>query len=412
MTAASAAGDRVWTASRMSRFGTTIFTNMTRLAQEHGAVNLGQGFPDFDGPEWLKDAAIEAIRGGRNQYARMYGLPELNQAISAHQRHHYDLDYDPEREVTVTHGATEAIAATLLGICEPGDEVVVFAPYYDSYVAAVAMAGATARVVPLLPPDFRFDPTALAAAIGPRTRAVLLNTPQNPLSKVWSRDELVAVGELLVKHDLVLISDEVYEHLTFDCSHLPPACLPGLRERTVTIGSAGKTWSVTGWKIGWACAPPGLTAAVRAVHQFTTFCNGTPFQPAVAKALTAPAAFLDEVRSDYRARRDRMVAMLAVAGFRVSAPAGTYFVLADLAGISPGGLFSAAELADGVRFCQELPGRLGVAAIPVCAFAEDPGPYRQLVRFAFCKRDSTLAEAARRLDRLKPAQTLEQPGDP
>jgi N-succinyldiaminopimelate aminotransferase len=379
--------------ARLQGFGTTIFTEMTRLAVTHGAVNLGQGFPDFDGPEAIKEAAIAAIRSGRNQYARMYGLPELNRAIVDHQRRFYGLAYDPESEVTVMAGATEAIFATLQAVCETGDEVVLFAPYYDSYRASVAMAGAVPRVIPLLPPDYAFDPAALEKAVTAKTRVVLVNTPHNPTGKVWSRDELAAVAEIARRHDLLVIADEVYEHLVYDGSHVALAALPGMRERTIVISSTGKTFSFTGWKIGYACAPPALSTAIRTAHQFVTFCNGTPFQVAMAAALVSGDEVFAELTTAYRARRDRFATALASAGFGVQSPAGTYFILAD---IRPLGFD------DVDRFCRELPARVGVAAVPVTAFVEDPEPYRHLVRFAFCKTDATLDEAGRRLARLRP----------
>jgi N-succinyldiaminopimelate aminotransferase len=273
-------------------FGTTIFAEMTRLAQAHGAVNLGQGFPDFDGPEFLHEAAVKAIREGKNQYCPTGGVPELARAIARHQERFWGLSYAPE-EVTVYAGATEAIFASLQALCDPGDEVVLFEPFYDSYLASVTMAGGIPRVVTLRDrpgegeAGFAFDPAELEAAVGPRTRAILLNTPHNPTGKVFSRAELLQVAALAREHDLLVLSDEVYEHLVYEGEHVPPASLPGMRERTVTISSAGKTFSVTGWKIGWTCAPPELTRALQAAHQFITFCNGTPFQHAVAEALAA-----------------------------------------------------------------------------------------------------------------------------
>jgi N-succinyldiaminopimelate aminotransferase len=377
--------------SRLQGFGTNVFTEMTLLAQRHDAVNLGQGFPDFDGPDAVKDAAVAAIRDGHNQYCRTFGVPDLNRAIAAHQRRFYGLEYDPDAEVTVTNGATEAIFATLQALCEVGDEVVFFEPFYDSYRASVAMAGAVERLVTLRDPGFEVDFDALEQAIGPQTRAVLLNTPHNPTGKVFRRHELERIAELCRRHDVVAISDEVYEHLVFDGEHLPLATLPGMRERTVTISSTGKTFSMTGWKIGYACAPPELSTAIRTAHQFITFCNSAPLQPAMAAALGADAAYFEGFLADYRRRRDRLCEGLAEVGFRVLVPAGTYFVLAD---IRPLGWDH------DVEFCRMLPEAVGVAAIPPTAFYVDKAAGRHLVRFAFCKTLELLDEGVRRLKKL------------
>lgn len=375
---------------RLAGFGTSIFTEMTALALEHGAVNLGQGFPDFDGPDSVKDAAIEAIRAGQNQYCRPWGILPLTRAIAAHRERFYGLRYDGEREITVFSGATEAIFAAFQGLCEPGDEVVVLDPCYDSYRPAITLAGAVAKSVPLLPPSFGLDPAALAAAIGPRTKAIVVNTPHNPLGKVFSRAELEAIAGLCLEHDLLLVADEVYEHLTFDAPHVPIATLPGMRERTVMISSTGKTYSLTGWKIGFACAPPELSQAVRSAHQFITYCNGTPFQHAMAKALSADDGYLARFAAEYRGRRARLCSGLERAGFEVRPPDGTYFVTVDVRSLGE---------ADGEAFCRTLPARAGVAAIPVTAFCADPAPFRSLVRFAFCKTDATLDEGVARLVR-------------
>ena len=374
--------------SRLAPFGTTVFTEMTELAARHGAVNLGQGFPDFDGPEFVKDAALRAIRDGRNQYVRMFGLPELNRAVAAHRRRFYGLDYDPDREVTVFSGATEALFATFQALFDAGDEAILFEPFYDSYRPALANAGARAVVVPLPVPDFRLDPDALARAVTPRTRAIVLNSPLNPVGKVFARAELEAVAEVCRRHDLLAITDEVYEHLVFDGEHLPLAVLPGMRGRTVMISSAGKTFSLTGWKIGYACAPEPLTRALRAAHQFVTFCSPGPFQLAAAAGLAADDAFFARFVAGYRARRDRLCAGLAAAGFDVLVPQGTYFVVAD---IRPLGCD------DDLAFCRALPEAKGVAAIPVSAFCEEPARVRHLARFAFCKTDATLDAALARL---------------
>jgi N-succinyldiaminopimelate aminotransferase len=383
---------RPYLTSRLVGFGTSIFEEMTKLASEHDALNLGQGFPDFDGPEWVKEAAIAAIRAGHNQYSRSAGVPDLTRAIAAHQRRFYGLEYDALSEITVCAGATEAIFSTLHALLDPADEVVVFEPFYDSYPAGIAMAGAAMRIVSLRAPDFSFDPAELAAAIGPRTRAILLNSPNNPAGKVFSRSELACVATLCRERDILAICDEVYEHIVFDVEHVPLATLPGMRERTVTISSTGKTFSLTGWKIGWTCAPPAISAALRGVHQFVTFTNGTPFQHAMTAALGAGDAFYEGLRRDYRRRRDRLCEGLRGIGFGVLEPAGTYFVQAD---IRPLGF------EDDLAFCRELPARVGVAAIPTTAFYANKALARHLVRFAFCKTDAALDEALLRLRRLR-----------
>lgn len=377
--------------SRLQGFGTNVFTEITLLAQRHDAVNLGQGFPNFDGPEGIKEAAVRAIRGGHNQYCRMFGAPELNRAIAAHQERFYGLTFDPEQEITVYNGATEAIFATLQALLEVGDEVIFFEPYYDSYRASVAMAGAVEKVVTLEAPDFRYAPEALEGAIGPKTRLILLNTPHNPTGKVFSASELEHIAGLAKKHDLLVVTDEVYEHLVYEGEHLPLAGLEGMRERTVTLSSTGKTFSFTGWKIGYSCAPPEITAALRTAHQFITFCNGAPFQPALAEALTADDDFYQQLLAEYRERRDLLCQGLEAVGFGVEAPAGTYFVLAD---IRPLGYD------DDVEFCRMLPQKVGVAAIPPTAFYTNKEAGRHLVRFAFCKTHDVLAEAVERLGRL------------
>jgi N-succinyldiaminopimelate aminotransferase len=370
-------------------FGTSVFTEFTSLAVRTGAVNLGQGFPDFDAPDFVKEAAVRAIRDGQNQYARPYGIPSLVEAIAVHQERFQGLRYDPMEEVTVVAGATEALHATILGLLEPGDEALLFEPFYDAYRPDLAAAGASWRTVRFEPPDFALDPAALEAAVGPRTRAVVLNSPHNPTGKVFSPAELRAIAELCVRRDLIAITDEVYEHLAFSAPHRSLAGLPGMRERTVVISSAGKTFACTGWKIGWACAPRHLTAGLRAAHQFVTFTNGTPFQHAIAAALGSDDAFYARLADDYRTRRDALTAGLANAGLRVLPVHGTYFALADL---GPG--------ADDLAFCRALPARCGVAAIPVSAFYGEDAPVTRLVRFAFCKRDETLAEGIRRLATL------------
>ncbi|HET8978110.1 MAG TPA: aminotransferase class I/II-fold pyridoxal phosphate-dependent enzyme [Solirubrobacteraceae bacterium] len=374
-------------AARLAGLGTTIFTEMTALAVRTGAINLGQGFPDTDGPPAVVDAAVAALRAGHNQYAPLPGVPALREAVRQHQRAHYGLE--PE-DVLITFGATEAIAASLLALCDPGDAVIVLEPYYDSYAAGIAFAGAQRRPVTLRAPDFRVDAEALNRAIdgaGGRARALLLNTPHNPTGRVLDRDELALLAAACVEHDLVCISDEVYEHLVFDGEHIPPATLPGMAERTVTISSVGKSFSFTGWKIGWCSGPAELVAAVRTVKQFLTFAGGTPLQHAAAAALTLPDAALAALRDDLRARRDQLCAGLRAAGLEPFLPAGTYFINADVG-------------SDAVEWCRTLPERCGVVAIPTCVFYDDKDAARTLVRFAFCKREPVIAEAARRLATL------------
>ncbi len=374
--------------ARFRDFGTTVFTEMTRLAEAHQAVNLGQGFPNFDGPDFIKEAAIAAIRDGHNQYSRMYGVPALNRAIANHQKSWYGLDFDPEQEVTVFSGATEALFSSLQALLEPGDEVIAFEPFFDSYPACFAAAGARARYVTLHAPAFDLDLEALTEAITPRTRVVLLNTPHNPTGKVFGRAELEAIAALCVEHDLIAVSDEVYEHLVFEGSHLPIATLPGMADRTVTISSTGKTFSFTGWKVGYTCASPALTKAVRTVHQFVTFCTPAPFQHAMAVALASGETYFKPLLAAYQERRDHMCSGLREAGLGVIEPAGTYFVLAD---IRPLGYN------DDVAFCRMLPATVGVAAIPPTAFYVNKDAGRHLVRFAFCKTLDLIDEGVTRL---------------
>nr|MDT0661100.1 pyridoxal phosphate-dependent aminotransferase [Micromonospora sp. DSM 115978] len=379
---------------RMRPFGTTIFAEMSALAVRTGAVNLGQGFPDIDGPPEMLAAAAEALMSGQNQYPPGPGIPALRAAVADHQLRFWGLDYDPEREVLITAGATEAIAAAILGLAEPGDEVVCFEPYYDSYAASIALAGAVRRPVTLRPgPDGRygFDPAALRAAFGPRTRLVLLNSPHNPTGKVFGPEELALVADLCQEYDAYAVTDEVYEHLVFtdaSSAHVPLATLPGMRERTLRISSAGKTFSCTGWKIGWASGPASLVTAAMRVKQFLTYVNGAPLQPAVAVALALPDDYYTGFRDGLQARRDQLAAGLSDAGFDVLVPEGTYFITADISGL--GGR-------DGVEFCHTLPHRCGVVAVPTQVFYDDAAAGRRLVRFAFCKRPEVLTEAVSRL---------------
>jgi N-succinyldiaminopimelate aminotransferase len=382
---------RPYLSDRLQGFGTTIFAEMSALATKTGAVNLGQGFPDTDGPAEIADAAIAAIRAGHNQYPPGIGIPELRHAIATHQQHWYGLELDPDTEVLVTAGATEAIAASLLALCQAGDEVVTFEPYYDSYAACTSMAGAARRVVTLRPPDYHFDPDALRAAITPRTRVLLLNSPHNPTGKVFTRDELEMIAEVCRSHDLIAITDEVYEHLVFDGEHIPLATLPGMRDRTVTISSAGKTFSFTGWKIGWVSAPPELLTAVKTAKQFLTYVNGAPFQYAIAMGLGFPDERFATFAADLEERRDLLSDGLAAAGFTVFPSAGTYFVTTDIRALGED---------DGMAFCRALPERCGVVAVPNVVFYDDKDAGRSLVRFTFCKQRSVLDEAVRRLQGL------------
>jgi N-succinyldiaminopimelate aminotransferase len=371
--------------------GTTIFAEMSAMAVATQSVNLGQGFPDTDGPAVVAEAAAAAIMAGRgNQYPPGPGVPELRRAIAAHQQRFYGLDVNPDTEVLVTAGATEAIAAALLALTEPGDEVIAFEPYYDSYAACIALAGAVRVPVTLRPPGFRPDLDALRAAITPRTRLILLNTPHNPTGAVFSRAELTAIADLAVEHDLLVITDEVYEHMVFDGEHVPIVTLPGMAGRTVTISSAGKTFAFTGWKIGWVTGSAELVTAVRTVKQFLTFVSGGPFQYAVAEGLALPDSYYAQLNGDLRARRDLLCDGLAEAGFAVYRPAGTYFVTTDI---------SALGETDGIAFCRSLPERAGVVAIPAAVFYDDAKAGESLVRFAFCKKPEVLEEALTRLRR-------------
>ena len=385
-------------AARLDGLGTTIFAEMSALALATGAVNLGQGFPDTDGPALVAEAASRAILEGRgNQYPPGPGIPELRRAVADHQAGWYGLEYDPDTEVLITAGATEAIAAALLALVDPGDEVIAFEPYYDSYAACIAMAGGVrvpATLRPPAPEQPRWHPDldALAASITSRTRVLLLNSPHNPTGMVLNAAELHRLAELAIAHDLIVITDEVYEHLVFEGSHDPIATLPGMRERTVTISSAGKTFSFTGWKIGWVTAPPELVTAVRTAKQFLTYVSGGPFQYAVAEALRLPRDYYAELRESLRGRRDLLAAGLADLGFGVSATEGTYFITTDIRPLGE---------QDGLAFCRALPERCGVVAIPNAVFYDDKRAGAPFVRFTFCKRTEVLMEALERLAVLK-----------
>jgi N-succinyldiaminopimelate aminotransferase len=371
-------------------FGTTIFAEMSALALATSSVNLGQGFPDTDGPGEVAEVAIAAIRNGENQYPPGRGVPVLLDAVAEHQERFYGLRYDPASEILITAGATEAIAAAMIGLCEPGDEVVVFEPYYDSYAASIAMAGATRRVVQLHAPDWHFDLDELDAAFSERTRLVLLNTPHNPTGKVFSADELGAIASRVLEHDCLVVTDEVYEHLVYEGVHLPISHLPGMAERTVQISSGGKTFSFTGWKVGWACARPELLDAVRSAKQFLTYVSAAPLQPAIAAGLRLDDSYYTSLSEGLRHKRDLLREGLESLGFRTCASAGTYFLTTDISSRCDG---------DGRAFCAELPQRCGVVAIPSSVFYDDQEASRSLVRWAFCKKESTLTEALERLAR-------------
>ncbi|MAT03005.1 MAG: aminotransferase [Acidimicrobiaceae bacterium] len=365
---------------------------MSALAIETGAINLGQGFPDTDGPIEISELAIQAIRNGQNQYPPGLGIPELRKAISAHQKRFYNLDFDFDTEVLVTAGATEGIAASLLALCKPGDEVITFEPYYDSYAASIALSGATRRVVTLRTPNYQFDPEELRNSVNANTKAILVNSPHNPTGKVFSKEELLLISELCQEHDLIAICDEVYEHLVFEGVHTPLISLPGMRDRTIQISSSGKTFSFTGWKIGWVCAQPALLNTVRTAKQFLTYVNGSPFQPAIASALLLPDDYFRDLLIDMKRKRDCLSNGLENAGFTVFVPAGTYFVTAD---IRPLGI------SDGREFCLTLPQTCGVVAVPNVVFYDNKDEGRHLVRFAFCKRLEVLESAVLRLMSLK-----------
>ncbi|MDS1272046.1 pyridoxal phosphate-dependent aminotransferase [Lipingzhangella sp. LS1_29] len=384
--------------ARMRQFGETIFAEMTRLAAETQAVNLGQGFPDTDGPEALVRSAGAHMANGVNQYPPGLGRPELRSAVAADRRLRFGLDYDPDSEVYVTVGATAGIAASVLGLVEAGDEVVVLEPMYDSYAAAIALANGVARPVTLRPDAggtrFTFDPAELRAVVGPRTRMIIVNSPHNPTGTVLRRSELETIAELCREHDLLAVTDEVYEHLIFDgAEHIPLASLPGMRERTLAISSAGKTYSVTGWKIGWVMGPKPLVRAVRTVNQFLTFTANGALQLAVAEAITSQQEWVQQQRAALEQKRDRLATGLARAGLRPHVPQGTYFVMAD---IRPLGF------EDGVELARSLPHAAGVVTVPAQVFYADPAEGRHLVRFAFCKQDPVLDEAVRRLEARMP----------
>lgn len=382
-------------ATRVSTFGTTIFSEMTRLAVEHQAINLSQGFPDFDGPEAVKEAAIAAIRAGDNQYAFGIGQPALRRAIAEHVQRFYGQSYNPETEITVVSGATEGLFASILGLVNPGDEVIVFEPFYDAYVPNVIMAGGIPRFVPLRPPDWGIDLAALSAAFNERTRMIMINTPHNPTGKVFGEGELNLIAKLCAKWNVIALTDEVYEHIIFPgAQHRRLAQIPGMAERTVTVSSHGKTFSFTGWKLGWVLAPPDLTLGVRRAHQFITFASPTPLQAAAVVALGLDDEYYQALTADYQSKRDFLAEVLRGAGLKVSLPQGTYFIMAD---------FTSTGFDDDVTFCKWLTTEVGVAAIPPTAFYSDEHKPigRHWARFAFCKKQETLERAAERLGKLK-----------
>ncbi|MDQ1495286.1 MAG: N-succinyldiaminopimelate aminotransferase [Actinomycetota bacterium] len=376
---------------RLRGLGTTIFAEMSALALATGSINLGQGFPDVDGPDQIKQAAVDAIWAGRNQYPPGIGVPELRSAIVHHQQRFYGIELDADSQVLVTAGATEAVAAAMLAMVDTGDEVIALEPYYDSYAASIAMAGGVRVPVTLRAPDFRLDVERLRAAVTPRTKLILLNSPHNPTGTVLNLAELQAVAEVAIEHDLIVVTDEVYEHLVYDGRHIPISTLPGMWERTLTISSGGKTFAFTGWKVGWATGPAELVGAVRTTKQFLTYVNAAPLQPAIAVGLSLGDDYYASLAGDLRRKRDLLCTGLADVGFQVYRPAGTYFVTTD---VTPLGYD------DGVTFCRDLPKRVGVVAIPHSVFYDNVDAGRSLVRFAFCKRDDVLHDAVDRLHKL------------
>lgn len=372
------------TARRLEPFGETVFATWSRLATEHQAINLGQGFPDFDAPDFVKEAAIKAIRDGENQYSRSAGHPKLVHAIADT----FEFEVDPMDDVTVTCGSTETIAAVILGLINPGDEVIVIEPFYDSYLACLSMAGANVKIVTLHAPAFKLDDDELRSAFSDKTKMIIVNSPHNPTGRVFTMEELARIASLAIKHDAIVLSDEVYDKLVLTGSHIPIATLPDMQNRTITLRSLGKVFSVTGWKIGWSVAPPHLTEPIRTAHQFLTFCPATPLQVAAAEAIQAPESYFTQYTQDYRERRDMLVSGLRNVGFNVQSPEGTYFVLADH---TPFGFD------DDVAFCHHLVEKCKVVGIPPSAFYTKSNEGNGLVRFAFCKGLETLKNAVERL---------------
>ena len=385
-------------AKRVAGFTTSVFTEMSRLAIRHRAVNLGQGFPDFPGPDFVKEAAIQAIRADQNQYAVSHGTPRLRRGIAETWQRTYGREVDPEAEVTVGSGATELILDAMLALVDPDDEVILFEPFYDSYPPDILMAGGLPRFITLEPPDWHFDRQALADLFTPRTRLLLINTPHNPTGKMFSREELSFIASLCQQHNVLVLTDEVYEQIRFNgAEHVPIATLPGMWERTLTVNSTGKAFSMTGWKVGYAVGPAELNHAVRATHQFVTFSTSTPFQEAMATALETATrtGYYEKLRREYTSRRDLLADALTTAGLRTLPVQGAYYLLADLAGLG---------FADDASFCRYLTAEIGVAAIPPSAFYADPARAPLLARFCFAKREETLRAAAERLQRLRSTQ--------
>src|SRR5215210_5678004 len=392
MTDTQKASKRAATAKRASTFTESVIREMTRVANQYGAINLAQGFPDFPMPEPMKDAACAAIHGDINQYAITWGSPPLRLAIAEKYRRFYDLEVDPEREITVTCGATEAMAATFLALLDPGDEVIVFEPFYENYGPDAILAGATPVFVPLEQPDWRIDPERLRAAFSPRTKAIVVNTPHNPTGRVLTRDEITLIAELCIEHDVWAITDEIYEHIRYAGGHHPIATWPGMRERTVTISGLSKTFSCTGWRLGYAIAPAKQSVGIRKVHDFLTVGAPAPLQAAGAVGMAFDADYYNHLAVDYRARRDVLVAALTEAGFSFSIPEGAYYILADFSELS--------EL-DDTAFAHWLTEEVGVATVPGSSFYHDKSIGRSLVRFAFCKKLETLEQAAERLTAVR-----------
>lgn len=382
---------------RVAGFGTTIFADINALAAKHGAVNLGQGAPDFDGPPEVLAAAVTAVNSALNQYAPGIGMASVRQAIAQHAQRFYNQQLNPDTDVLVTSGATEAMFAAILGLTDAGDEVIVFEPVYDTYVPNLVMAGVTPHYVPLRGENWSFDPDELAKAFNSRTKAIVINTPHNPTGKVFSRDELRSIAELCQKHNVVAITDEVYEHIVYDdASHVRMATLPGMAERTLTISSLGKTFSVTGWKIGWVMGPAALVQAVNQAHQFITFAVAAPLQAAAATALNLPFGYFENLQSSYQARRDRMLKVLRSAGFTVFKPQGSYFIMIDWRGVAP------RHVQDDMQFARWLIEEIGVACIPASPFYQESDKQlgKYFARFAVCKKDETLDAAAQRFAKL------------
>jgi N-succinyldiaminopimelate aminotransferase len=382
---------------RVAGFGTTVFVEINNLARQHNAVNLGQGAPDFDGPPEVLAAAVEAVNSAMNQYAPGIGMLSVRQAIARHAQRFYGQKLNPETEVLVTSGATEGVFAAILGLTDPGDEVIVFEPVYDTYVPNMVMAGVTPRYVPLRGDNWTFDPDELARAFNSRTRAIIVNSPHNPTGKVYTRDELRVIADLCLKHNVIAITDEVYEHILYDDAvHTRLATLPGMEDRTVTISSLGKTFSVTGWKIGWAVGPAGLVNAVNQAHQFITYAVASPLQAAAVTALNLPISFFEQLQMNYQSRRDRMVAVLQKVGFKVFKPSGSYFIMIDWRGVAP------PHVKDDFQFARWLTTEIGVACIPASPFYQQSDKHlgKHFARFAVCKKDETLAAAAEKLSRL------------